>query len=138
MPGREVAFQPLEHPPPVDDGKLNVESDRVDFELVRERDAFGAGGRDEAFETVLVRHVDQESGKVLVVLDHDDDAVLRSDVRTVVGHLARGDDRLDGRAHCVDIRHDRNDLLGLRGRAGRLGRGVDVREVEREGAALAG
>jgi len=38
----------------------------------------------------------------------------------------------------VDVRHDRHDLFGLRGRPGRLGRGVDLRQVQGERAARVG
>ena len=121
-------------------GQLDVERDRVDARrALDEGHAVGALGGHEGLEAVLVRQVDQEAGEVLVVLDDDQDAVVRADGGAVVLDLGVLQHGL-GRVGRVDVAHHRHDVGPRLGAGGARGarRGVDLRNVEREHAAPPG
>ena len=138
-----VVLQPVENGPAVDVGQPQVERDGRGLVLARQGERpVGAVGH-QALEAAVAGQIQQDLGEVRIVLDDEEDPVARLDRAAVVRDLA-----LDhGREHHARGRGLDDLGLGL-GRDGADGRRhrrlvhrlerIDDREVEGEGAPLAG
>ena len=142
VPRAEVVLQALEHPPAVDDRQLDVQRDGVDASPgLDERQRVRSLRGDQRLESVLMREVEQETGEVLVVLDDQQRRGRRG--RSAPGRRARSV-RLEGRlgrmatASTSDMTDTIRDWDSAIARTDCGTGGVDLREVERERAALAG
>src|SRR5439155_1713607 len=97
--GGEVVLQLVQDPPPADVGKSDVERDCMRSELACQRDGSRATCRHDGLEAAGVRLVDEDARECLIVLDHEENAVIRPDVVPIVVDLLRG--RLDMRGGLV-------------------------------------
>ena len=79
VPGGQVVLEPLEDPPAVDVGQVDVEGDRVGHVLAGHRQRRGAERGDQPLEALLAGRVEQEPGEGQVVLDDQQDAVAGLD-----------------------------------------------------------
>ena len=136
---RRVVLEPIEHRPAVHDRQVDVEGDRVRLVVPRHRQADVAARRRQALEAFLVRHVQQDVRERQVVLDDQQDAIAVADRVAIVLDVALGDQRFVDPVHGALGGDPGGHFAALIHRPGRieLGRRVDARQVEREGAARA-
>ena len=142
-----MVLEPVEHHPTVEDRQGEVEDDRVRLVLVGERQAGIASQPDDALEAALARDVEHRAGEVGIVVDDQHGPVAGLDLVAVVLDLAWQEQGRIEVARQVAVRQLGADLqrLGPRRCCGRvpeldgvrLGRPVDDRQVEGEGAAIA-
>ena len=138
----EIGLQPLEHPPALHVGQVDIERQHRGLVLADHGERRGAGRRDQRLEALLPRGIEQDLGEAQIVLDDQQHAVAGLDLVAIIAHLVDEDrrflvglnrrQRLDGLddfgLHRRRRRRWRSRTRSTRGR-------VHPRQVQREDAA---
>src|SRR5579872_782719 len=136
-----VVLQAVEQRPAAHVGEADVESNRARVELAREIHGGAAAQGDQCLQAAIMRHLDQDAREGGVVFDDQQHAIaVRNEVAVVVDDEVFDRDRSSGRQDEINF-GDGVSLGGLADGRGverfkfRSGRNVDLRQIQREGAA---
>ncbi len=133
VPRQRIVLELAQHRPAEHVGQEDVERDGGRLELLGEIQRLRAARRDQHLEALVAGEVDQHARIMRIVLDDQENGVARFEIEPVVGQLL--DDPLLRRGR----RHRRRVVLRKRRDPRRHRRpGIFQRQIEREGAALAG
>ena len=129
VPRQRIVLELAQHGPAQHVRQEHVERNRRRLELLGEFERLGAAAGDQHLEALVAGQIDQHPRITRIVFDDQEDAISRFEVEAVVRQLF--DDPLLG-SRCLGE--------GRRGRGTRCngGTGICQRQIEHEGAALAG
>ncbi len=131
-----ILLQMVQHGPAQHVGQEHIQRDGGGMVLARQRQRFGAAHRDQHLEALVAREIAENARVVRIVFDDQQDGIARLQIVAIVCDAL--DRLLRQRRSCRQLQRRRSRLtFCLPAVAGADGPDVGLRQVEREGAALA-